>query len=379
MKILPIFFFIFVSTLSHALPSFQDTAKMTLSFTGDLMVHYSQLVDAKQEDGSYNFHNHFDIMRPYFSRADICAANFETTVSTPEMGYDGYPLFKTPPEFVDALKLAGFDLLTTSNNHSYDNRYFGVEKTIDTLKEKGFFYTGTWKDKKDWGKPCFTTVNGITVAHFAFTNSVNGNEWMLGKEAPNHVARIDQSNFISLITPIVNEAKAKSDFMIVYAHWGSEYVNYPNNSQRYWAKQLIELGFDLIIGSHPHVLQPYEVLKSDSGKEVPVIWSMGNVISNMDHNLQANTDVGLLFSIELTKDYTAFKTSITQKEFQPFFIDIFVHPEKKGEKYNRGYKILPLFDLYPAHLNEIHPLSEERSARYKEAYQFYQKLFPTVN
>jgi poly-gamma-glutamate synthesis protein (capsule biosynthesis protein) len=184
-------------------------------------------------------------------------------------------MFSSPDEVAVALKDAGFDVIFTANNHSADKNKKGIERTIDVLDSLQFNYTGTFKDSLEFEKlnPLFIELGELK---FAFINATYGTNGML-VPLPNIVQSLDTN---VLKQSFIKAKQHQSDYIIAYLHWGNEYERKASVKQQNLAKFCANNGVDFIIGSHPHVLQPFEIIQSDNGKDVPVFYSLGNFISN---------------------------------------------------------------------------------------------------
>lgn len=266
------------------------TDTITLAFVGDIMCHKAQ-VSSALIDSTYDFRAWFQHIRPIISSADVAFANLETTLSS-HGRYSGYPKFISPDELAYAIEDAGFDVVFTANNHSNDNRRKGLNHTIDVLRSTGVYHTGTFKDSldKELNYPLIVEMAGIKIAVINYTYGANG----IPTTAPNVV------NFIDTIQIKVDIQKAKAmepDLVIAYMHWGYQYHVRPNLKQIRMAKMMIREGVDHIIGAHPHVVQPIEII-NDGSKDHLVAYSLGNFISNQKKPL---TDRGLILLIKLEK------------------------------------------------------------------------------
>lgn len=280
--------------LSLSLPAQTDTLR--LIFAGDIMGHAPQISSAKTATGQYDYTPCFKYVKPILEGADIAIGNLELTLPG-KPPYTGYPMFRSPDALATGLKNGGFDLLVTSNNHSNDAHGLGVTNTIETLRKTGFLQTGTFKNQRDRDAlyPLMIYKNGFKIALLNYTYDTNG----LPTEAPTIVNRIDKPQ----IAADLAEARArKPHFIIVVMHWGLEYQLTENADQRDLAKFLIQNGADMVIGSHPHVVQPIRTervtMPDGSEKEALVVYSLGNFISNQ---IQPNTDGGILFQVDLLK------------------------------------------------------------------------------
>lgn len=358
---------------------------LSLSVTGDLMVHQTQLqtaaADGALSNQAYDFFPSFAEIAPYLQAADMTVGNLETTIGEAAEGFSGYPLFKTPAEWVDALQKAGFDLLTTANNHGFDGGKAGIERTLACLKQRGLLHTGLREREADWGQPLYTDRNGICIAHFAFAHYLNRNEWKLGKEASWRISRIDDPDFERRLDPIVKEARQKADFLVAYVHWGDEYSVTPNQQQEAWEALLCRMGFNLIVGSHPHVLQPVKWMESPSeakgtGNQPTLIFeSMGNFIAHMGHEIHPNTDVGLIATVTLRKSRRKGFTRIEKAELQPTWVAETVEKQPTGSKFLYRLTVLPLLTADDGFWKKQFPLNAAQYRRITEANAFYGSLF----
>lgn len=272
-----------------------NASTTTLLFVGDFMQHLTQ-IEAAQTDSGYNYDDCWKYIREEVSKADVAIGNFETTLGGKP--YGGYPNFCAPDEFFTSLVDAGFDIFLTCNNHSLDTGRRGVERTILRMKEDSCIaQVGTYlgQDDRDRRYPYIFETNGIRIALLNYTYGTNG----LVETPPFIVNRIDTA----VMARDILQAKAASpDVIIACMHWGIEYVQQPNDEQKYLAEWLLNHGIDHVIGSHPHVVQPLEIRQDTmSGKQHLVAYSLGNYISNM--KVRA-TDGGMMLRVVLEKDST---------------------------------------------------------------------------
>lgn len=265
--------------------------KVSLLFAGDAMQHKSQLDAAKTKDG-YDYSSYFEQIKDKVDSADISIVNLETTL--PGKAYTGYPCFGSPDAFAYALKDAGFDIFLTSNNHSLDKRKQGLERTITMLDSMQVKHLGTYvdQDKKNLYYPMMIIKNGIRIAMLNYTYGTNGIEI----QSPNIINLIDKK----LILADIKVAKMMNpDIIIANMHWGFEYKLSPNNEQKELARFLIKNGVRLVIGGHPHVVQPIDIQKENDSIQNIIVYSLGNFISGMK---AVNTDGGMMVKIDLSKD-----------------------------------------------------------------------------
>lgn len=275
--------------------------KITFLFAGDIMGHDEQIWSAEnRETHTFNYDTVFRFISPLVGKADIAIANLEVTLAGKP--FKGYPQFSSPVELAVACRKAGFDCLVTANNHSADRGKKGIISTINNLDSLGIPHTGTFLNRanRDTLSPLMISRNGISVALLNYTYGTNG----IKVPEPVVVNMLDKE----VITADIKKARdTNSDIIILFLHWGTEYDTVPSVSQSDLATYLLSAGADLVIGSHPHVLQKMVWIKDQSsGKEGVVVYSLGNFISNQR---KPKTDGGSMIEIEFTKDADSFKIS----------------------------------------------------------------------
>ena len=273
--------------------------KVTLLFMGDIMGHDEQIWSAENRDNhTYNYDDVFGYIEPLMSEADIAIANFEVTLAGPP--YRGYPRFSSPPAIAAACKKAGIDCLVTANNHAADRSREGIEGTIFRLDSLGIPHTGTFLNQasRDSLQPLILRKNGISMALLNYTYGTNGIKipW------PVIINTLEKD----MVTRDIEKAKKLNpDFVILFLHWGTEYDTVPSKMQTDLARYFFSKGADLIIGSHPHVLQKMVWLKNDSLlNNKAVVYSLGNFISNQR---KPKNDGGSMVRIELTREGNSLK------------------------------------------------------------------------
>lgn len=267
--------------------------KLSLLFIGDIMGHDEQIWSAEnRETHTFDYDDVFRYIKPVISEADVAIANFEVTLGGPP--YMGYPQFSSPPALAAACKNAGIDYMVTANNHAADRGIKGIAGTINRLDSLGIPHTGTFLDSgsRDHLYPLMINKNGTSIALLNYTYGTNG----INVPEPVIVNMLDKD----VITADIKKAKAKNpDIIILFLHWGTEYDTVPSKTQTDLAGYFFSLGVDLIIGSHPHVLQKMVWAKNISGgKDGIVVYSMGNFVSNQR---KPKTDGGAIVRIEFTR------------------------------------------------------------------------------
>ena len=275
-------------------PQLVSTA--TVLSTGDILMHGKVINSGKQDDGSYNFDSIFQYVKSYSQAADFSVANLETTLCGTDNGYAyaGNPKFNCPDAIVDSLKGAGFDMLLTANNHADDTSLVGYKRTLNVVREKGLDTLGTYlsADEQKW---TIEEVNGIKIGMVCYTYSdgfsqngyplLNYNE--VGENGILNYFTYDKlPEFYTQLQGYLDEMKAAgAEATVVYLHWGEEYKwktgEGPNANQTAMAQKLCDMGVDVIVGGHPHVVQPVDLLTSgtDAEHKTIVLYSMGNAVS----------------------------------------------------------------------------------------------------
>ena len=293
------------------------------------MGHGPQIRSAEEvKNKSYNYEPCFKYLTPIIKSADLAIGNLEVTLPG-KPPYQGYPRFRSPDDLAKALRLAGFDMMVTSNNHSNDAGKDGVIETINTLNEYGFYQTGTFKNQKekDWFYPLIVYKDHFKLAFLNYTYDTNG----LPTRPPTIVNLIDEAQ----IEKDMTMARAlKPDAIIVLMHWGLEYQRTESKDQRNLTKKIFDWGADLIIGSHPHVIQPIKeqqfIEKDSTIKKRLITYSLGNFISNQT---KPNTDGGLMFEVSLNKNLKTNQLTIGDHAYIPVWRYIHKNKARKATFY----------------------------------------------
>ena len=338
----------------------KEDIKVNMSVIGDIMCHNSQYKDA-YKNGIYDFSYVFEDVKTYLQSSDISIGNLETTFAGSQKGYSSYPNFNTPEILAQNLKNVGIDVLSTANNHSLDSGYSGLESTIDYLDFVGIAHTGTFKSEEARNQILFQEINGLKIAFLSYTYGTNGISIPKGKEYC--INLIDKE----LIKQHIELAKQeKPDVICVNMHWGIEYQNLPNSEQTDLANFLFENGVDIILGSHPHVLQPMEnkkiTLSDGTEKNVFVIYSLGNFMSGQD---KENTRNSIILNFDIIKDGTTNNISIENISYVPIYTFTFpkyknykvLDIEKAIKKYESGEDISigeSYYNLFKKELKSVH-------------------------
>jgi hypothetical protein len=291
-KPFPVFFFFLFLSLGTLLcscnhsPSNNDSLTTTpepppektfiVTAVGDIMMHNTQIQAGYQHQyNTYDFSSFFTEVKPFFQASDFVIGNLETTLGKDPSQYGGYPRFNSPAILAQNLKEAGFDLLTTANNHCLDKGIRGLNNTLDYLDEAELLHVGTARSQEEKEKILFTEIKDVKVAFLAYTYGANGLMPPRGKEFA--VNFIEENQIISDLKKARNEG---AQLVILYLHFGQEYHEHPDSNQIRLAKAFFNAGADIILGSHAHVLQRSEAYTQEDEKTQFVIYSLGNFISD---------------------------------------------------------------------------------------------------
>jgi len=280
-------------------------------FAGDLMGHMPQHNAARQADGSYDYSPCFRYVADYVKSADLAILNLEVPLAGKP--YSGYPQFSAPESLAGDARDAGFDIMTTANNHCMDRGQRGLERTLRALDSLGIPHLGTYRDsvQRNEEHPMIVERNGLRIALLCYTYGTNGIE----VRHPNVVNMIDTAE-MSRDLRVARERGA--DYIITLIHWGIEYATRCNWEQQTTARWLLEHGCDAVIGGHPHVVQNFTLDAIPGNERYPeiVVYSMGNLVSNQR---DVNTDGGIMIELELTKSKN--RESITQNcRYLPYWV-----------------------------------------------------------
>ena len=299
---------------------------LSLLIAGDLMQHDPQIKAAHRPDGTYNYDECFARVKPEIERADVAIGNFEVTLGGPP--YKGYPQFSCPDSYLNAAINAGFDVMLTANNHCLDSYQRGLERTIHVMDSLGVPHLGTYVNAQERQRqyPFLLEQNGIRVVLLNFTYGTNG----LKVKEPNVVNYMDT---LQIAEDIEKAKQMKPDVIIAIPHWGIEYQTLPSKEQRHIAEWLIRQGVDHVIGGHPHVAQPLELL--NNGRNL-VAYSLGNFISNQS---KPNTYGGYMVRMEFTKldSITSSVTTLSNSGYTLYWVS---RPADSGHRHQ--YRILPI-------------------------------------
>ena len=332
-----------------------EVARTDILVTGDVLLHMPIVRTAWTGDG-YNFDDVFQFLKPYLSGAGFASAYLETTLSGRDRGFSGFPNFNSPDEIASGLKDAGFHALVTSTEHCYDYGTAGLLRTMSTLQGLGIPFLGT-VDSAGAPRHSIRTVNGIRIGMTAYTyadqrenGSVGLNGITAESDAAAHINTFDPRRLGRFYTEIEGELTAMrsagAEVTVVYLHWGDEYSTHVSDTQRAMAQKLCDLGVDVIVGSHPHVVQPMDLLtaSNDPSHKTLVIYSTGTLLSNLRSDKAdiptGHSEDGMVVRFTLAK-YNDDSVRIVSVGLLPTWV--VVH----GEGEERDFCILPLDSQIP--------------------------------
>ena len=263
------------------------TTSLSLVMVGDALIHEA-LYSYAYNDGVYDFKPILGEMKPIISKFDLAYYNQETILGGKELGLSTYPRFNSPYEVGDAFIDAGFNLVSLANNHTLDRGEQAIINSCNYWKDKNVYYAGSYCSNEDRDRIKIGEKNGITYALLSYTTVDNGLRRPNGKEYYLNLFNKD------IVKQDVEKYRDKVDLLMVAMHWGVEYTHTPVYEEKEIAKYLADLDVDIVIGAHPHVVQPIEYID-----DTLVIYSLGNFVSAQKG---INKLTGLMVSVNINKD-----------------------------------------------------------------------------
>ncbi len=311
-------------------------SNINLIAAGDIMFHSPQFRAAyNSESESYDFSSVFKYVKKHIEEADIALANFETVTAGEEVKFSGFPRFNTPKEALLAIKEAGFHILSTANNHSLDQGKKGLIGTIEAMEEYGLKNIGTYSQPNE--NILIEEVKGIKLGFLSYTYGLNGLDSLLTPEELSYMINLIDEEKIG--EDIKKTKDMGVDLTVIFIHWGHEYHREPSEYQMELGEKLVDWGGDIILGSHPHVIQKSQIIEKD-GKDKFIIYSMGNFLSNQRYETLGNsyTEDGILINLNIEKNWDSGDTIIKDIEYIPTWVNKYRENEKVY------YEILPIKD-----------------------------------
>lgn len=299
---------------------------VTLVAAGDCLMHNTQIWSGLQADGSYSFPTFFADVEYLIRQGDYSSTNFEAPMAGAAAGYSGYPLFNSPDAAARAFAEAGFGLIVTANNHIMDQGYDGAVRTMQVLHEQGLDTAGTYLSAQDREEYLIKNIRGVKAGYLAYSYGTNG--MPVPPEHPYFFNFLEKDQILTDIKAL----RPQVDILILVLHWGVEYSPGPTAEQKEMAYQFLAAGVDVILGSHPHVIQPMEIINID-GRDKLVIYSLGNFISHQ-RGLERNS--GVVLKMDFNKSFDEGKTVLSAVSYTPTYSHSY---QEQGRQY---FRVVPV-------------------------------------
>lgn len=304
---------------------------ITIAATGDILMHNTVIASGK-EANTYNFDHLFAPIKPIISNADYSIINLESALAGPDTGYTGYPTFNSPDSLVNTIKDAGFDLVTTANNHILDRGYKGALRTMDVLRQAGLDTCGTYKSREEKEQFLIKDIRGVKIGLLAYGYDTNGIP--LPQDNPYFYNLLDRDKILDDISAL----RPQVDVLILLPHWGVEYSPYPTDQQTKMANQFFAQGADAILGGHPHVIEPVDIVNI-AGQKKFVIYSMGNCVG---HQRGVERNSGLIVKLSFTKDFNTGITTLSSFDYTP------TYSHSYNENGHEKFRVIPVEETIEA-------------------------------
>ncbi|WP_010529385.1 CapA family protein [Lentibacillus jeotgali] len=304
--------------------------EITISAIGDMLIHSRVYEDARTDDGGFNFMPMLEQVKPYLNDSTITFANQETMIGGEDLGLSTYPAFNSPYAVGTALNKVGVDVVSLANNHTMDRGEEAIKNAIEHWEKIDMMYTGAYKSEGDSNKMrVYETDEGISVAFLAYTYGTNGIPIPNGKD---HLVNLIDKEVMS---KRIGEAKQQADAVILSLHYGTQYERMPTAEQKDLAQFAANEGVDVILGHHPHVLQPIDWVEGKNGHKTLVAYSLGNFLSGQDEFYRR---IGGIFRFSIEKAMENGETTVKVKE--PKFLPTFVNYENWA-----NFEVVPMYQL----------------------------------
>lgn len=353
-----------------------------IAAVGDILIHKEILeTQYDAESDSYDFKNTLQYVKDYLSNADLAIGNLEGTLAGVEnYGFSGYPSFNAPDELADAIKWAGIDVLNNMNNNSLDRDIRGYYRTRETLENKGFDIIGT-RSSEDNNRYTIKDVKGIKVGIISYSYTMTaegGARGLNGTPISSEIYPLMNTFREDSLDDDLNNMKEQIDMMkadgaevvIFYMHWGDEYELEPNGTQEKIAKFLANNNVDIVFATHPHSLQPIDIVKSEDGlHETSVIYSMGNFLSSQRTERIQNpyTEDGVIVFVSISKNEDTNEIKVEYPKYLPTWVNWY---EKEGKLF---------YEVVPATVNDASYLTEEGKSRVGESFERSKGIIESYN
>lgn len=323
------------------------TSKLSLIMVGDALLHGSVYRDA-YKNGVYNFDSQLEYIKPIVQNYDLAFYNQESILGGTELGLSDYPTFNSPWEFGDAMINSGFNLVSLANNHTMDRGEKAILNSCEYWKSKeNVLAVGSYCSKEDSEAVQIKEKNGIKYTLLAYTYGTNGISVPQGKEYLVNLYSDEK------VKNDIEKVRDKVDLLIVSMHWGTEYRTEPTEEQKREAEYLSSLGVDIIIGTHPHIIEPITYIN-----DTLVIYSLGNFISAQSTNNDYNTMVELMTSVDIIKEEKDGQTTIKLDNLNN---ELLFNYYKKGSRWT-DFKVIPFSQMNSSYNYDYQRLYNKYSA-----------------
>lgn len=322
------------------------TSKLSLVMVGDALLHSSLYKDG-YKNGKYDFSSQLEYIKPIIQNYDLAFYNQESILGGTELGLSDYPTFNSPQEFGDSMIDAGFNLVSLANNHTLDRGEKAVLNSCNYWKNKDVLTAGSYSSKEEAEEIKIKEKNGIKYTLLAYTYGTNGIKVKEGKEYLVNLYSDEKAK------ADIEKVRDKVDLLMVSMHWGTEYKTEPTETQKKQAEYLSSLGVDIIIGTHPHIIEPITYIN-----DTLVIYSLGNFISAQSTNNDYNTMVELMTSVDIIKEEKDGQTTIKLDNLNN---ELLYNYYQKGSKWT-NFKVIPFSRMNETYNKDYQRLYEKYSA-----------------
>lgn len=332
------------------------TSKLSLVMVGDALLH-SSLYNDGYKNGVYDFKPQLELIKPIIQNYDLAFYNQESILGGTSIGLSDYPTFNSPWEFGDAMIDAGFNMVSLANNHTLDKGEKAVMSSCEYWKDKDVLTAGSYCSEDEANEIKIKEKNGIKYTLLAYTYGTNGIPVPSGKDYLVNLYSDEKAK------ADIEKVRDKVDLLIVSMHWGTEYKTEPTEEQKRQAEYLSSLGVDIIIGTHPHVIEPITYIN-----DTLVIYSLGNFISAQSTNNDYNTMVELMTSVDVIKEEKNGKTTIKLDNLNN---ELLYNYYKKGSRWT-DFKVIPFSKMNSTYNSDYQRLYN----KYSEVVRLYNKDIP---
>lgn len=322
------------------------TSKLSLVMVGDALLHGSVYRDA-YKNGTYDFSSQLELIKPIIQKYDLAFYNQESILGGTELGLSDYPTFNSPKEFGDAMIDAGFNLVSLANNHTMDRGEKAVLSSCDYWKTKDVLTAGSYSNADEANEIKIKEKNGIKYTLLAYTYGTNGINVPKGKEYLVNIYSDEKAK------ADIEKVRDKVDLLMVSMHWGTEYKTEPTETQKKQAEYLASLGVDIIIGTHPHIIEPITYIN-----DTLVIYSLGNFISAQSTSNDYNTMTELMTSVDVIKEEKDGQVTIKLDNLNN---ELLFNYYQKGSRWT-NFKVVPFSMMNENYNSDYQRLYDKYSA-----------------